>query len=108
MEAEAGRWVRPFFPVLRRLDHFGPCSRGGVKALFALYLEWCELMRINVNIGKCSVTRHVKPASATQKGRLSVSSAGQVALPDQHADQAQEEAGVEGTCCLEQQEEDHG
>ena len=29
-------------------------------------------MRFNVNIGKCSVTRLVKPASATQKGKLSL------------------------------------
>ena len=43
-----------------------------MESLFALYLEWCELMRLNVNIGKCSVTRLVKPASATQKGKLSL------------------------------------
>ena len=47
-------------------------SRGGMKLLFALYLEWCELMRLIVNIGKCSVTRLVKPASAIQKGELSL------------------------------------
>ena len=29
-------------------------------------------MRLDVNIGKCSVTRLVKPASATQKGKLSL------------------------------------
>ena len=29
-------------------------------------------MRVNVNIGKCSVTRLVKPASAAQKGKLSL------------------------------------
>ena len=43
-----------------------------MKLLFALYLGWCELMGLNVNIGNCSVTRLVKPASATQKGKLSL------------------------------------
>ena len=43
-----------------------------VKTLFGLYLKWCEPMRFNVNIGKCSVARLMKPASAAQKGGLSL------------------------------------
>ena len=43
-----------------------------MKLLFAFYLEWCEHMRLSVNNGKCSVTGPVKPASAAQKGRLSL------------------------------------
>jgi hypothetical protein len=66
--------VRGFVPSFQFCDDSTLLarSRKQMKLLFALYLEWCELMRLNVNIGKCSVTRLVKPASATQKSRLSL------------------------------------
>ena len=47
-------------------------GRGEMQQLFELYLSWCDKFRLNVNVGKCSVTRLAAPKSVVAQATLSL------------------------------------